>query len=206
MKKVILVGFFQEMVELCADCGMEIVGFFDDKRFKDGRVNPVRYLGDDADAKDLYQQYKDIEFIITPDAPCVRKRLADYYRSIGFSFATIIHPLATISPTAQIGEGSVIQKGVNVSANTRVGAFCRLNTHCNVTHDVVVGDFTTIAPDAVLLGYVTVGEGCYVGANSTVLPNCFIGNEVTIGAGAVVTKNLEPSITVVGVPAKSLCK
>ena len=204
MKGVILVGFFQEMVELCMDCGLEIIGTIDNNEGMDGRCFSVPYLGCDADAIAIHQKYKDAGIVITPDAPQLRRRLTNYYRSIGFSFATIIHPSATISPTAHIGEGVVIQKGVSISSNSRIGAFCRLNTHCNVTHDVFVGDFTTIAPSAVLLGYVTIGENCYVGANCTVLPRCSVGNEVTIGAGAVVTKNVDSLMTVAGVPAVSL--
>lgn len=205
MKRVILVGFFHEMAELCMDCGLDVIGTIDKKR-SDGLDWGVPCLGNDADAIELYQRYKDVEVIITPDAPRIRRKLADYYRSIGFSFATVIHPSASISPTAQIGEGVVIQKGVFVSANSRIGAFCKLNTHCNVTHDIIVGDYSTIAPDAVLLGYVTVGDHCYVGANSTILPHCIIEDDVTIGAGAVVTKNVDSSSTVVGVPARTLLK
>jgi sugar O-acyltransferase (sialic acid O-acetyltransferase NeuD family) len=201
MKRVILVGFFQEMVELCMDCGLEIVGAFDKKE-----IDGVPYLGNDADALKLYQQYKDIEVVITPDSPQVRRRLADYYRSIGYSFTKIIHPSAFVSPTAIVGDGVVIQKGVNVSAYTHIGCFCRLNTHCNVTHDIVVGDYSTIAPDAVVLGYVTIGENCYVGANSTILPKCAIGDGVIVGAGAVVTKNVDSFSTVVGIPARTLLK
>lgn len=203
MKKVILVGYFQEMVELCLDCGLEIIGAIDNNRF-DCKTVSVPYLGNDSDASALHKLYKDVKVIITPDAPQVRRRLVNYYRSIGFSFATVIHPSATISPTAKVGEGSVIQKGVNVSSNSQIGAFCRLNTHCNVTHDASVGDYTTIAPDAVVLGYVTVGENCYLGANSTVLPKCVIGDDATVGAGAVVTKKVNPSVTVIGVPARLL--
>lgn len=203
MKRVILVGYFQEMVELCLDCGLEIIGTIDKIKSDRGEYS-VPNLGNDSDAEKLYNLFKDAEVIITPDDPHIRRRLVDYYRSIGFSFATVIHPSATISPTAIIGEGAVIQKGVIISSNSQIGAFCRLNSNCNVTHDITIGDYTTIAPDAVILGYVTVGENCYLGANSTVLPKRIIGNGATVGAGAVVTKNVNPSVTVIGVPARIL--
>ena len=206
MKKVILVGYFQEMVELCLDCSMEIIGYIDKKAISIERLKSIPYLGDDAKAFELFHCYQNAEIIVTPDSPAIRRRLSEFYRSIGFSFATVVHPSATISPTAHIGEGSIIQKGVNVSADTHIGAFCRLNTHSNIMHDITIGDFSTIAPNAVILGYVNVGEGCYVGANSTILPNCVVGDGAIIGAGAVVTKDVVPSITVVGIPAKSIQK
>lgn len=202
MKKVILVGYFQEMVELCWDCGMEIIGAIDNNPIPD----VIPFLGKDSDAETIHQKYPDVDVVITPDAPRVRRRLVEYYRSLGFSFATVIHPAASISPTAQVGEGTVIQRDVNVSADTRVGSFCKLNTRCNVMHDNLLGDYSTVAPNAVLLGCVTLGENCYVGANSTILPTCAIGKGAVIGAGAVVTKDVDPSVTVVGVPAKVLQK
>jgi acetyltransferase-like isoleucine patch superfamily enzyme len=69
-------------------------------------------------------------------------------------------------------------------------------------HDNVIGNFTTIAPNAVLLGYVTTGECAYLGANSTILPNTKIGTEAIVGAGAVVTRDVPRSTIVKGVPAK----
>ena len=205
MKQVLLVGAFHEMIELCEDSGFEIVGLIDNAvKTSDYFGYPV--LGTDEDAKMLHEKYPMCSVVITPDAPSVRKRLVRQYVSLGFEFATIVHPSAMISKTAYIGQGSVIQRGVNVSSNTCIGRFCKLNTNANVMHDNHVGDFSTIAPNAVLLGYVNLGECAYIGANSTVLPNHTIGNGSIVGAGAVVVKDVPSGRTVVGVPAKIIDK
>ena len=161
-------------------------------------------LGTDEDAKVLREKYPFCSVVLTPDAPAIRKRLVNRYASLGFDFATVIHPSAMISKTARIGQGSVIQRGVHVSSNSRVGRFCKLNVNANIMHDNEIGDYATIAPDAVLLGYVKLEDGVYIGANSTILPNVTIGNNSIVGAGAVVVKNVQSDCTVVGVPAKSL--
>lgn len=200
MKEIILVGGFHEMIELCEDAGFSIIGIIDNELTGVYYGYPV--IGTDNDASSLYKQYPNCQVVITPDFPQLRKKLVDLYRSVGFSFATIIHPTATISRFATIGEGTVIQCRVNVSANTKIGNFCKLNMGCNVMHDNVIGDYATIAPNAVLLGYVSVGELNYIGANSTILPRISIGELCTVGAGAVVTKNVSIQKTVKGVPAK----
>ena len=69
-------------------------------------------------------------------------------------------------------------------------------------HDCYIGDFTTVAPNAVLLGAVHVGEGAYIGANATILPGIEIEAGAIIGAGSVVTKNVSANTLVYGNPAR----
>lgn len=199
-EKIILVGAFHEMVELCEDCGFHIAGIIDNKLRGDFMGYPI--IGTDADASQLFLSYSDCGIVLTPDLPAVRIKLSKMYSQVGFSFASVISPKSTISRSAVIGEGTVIQSGVNISAGTIVGNCVKLNTNANVMHDNKIGDFTTIAPNAVLLGYVNTGRSCYIGANSTILPNIIIGAGATVGAGAVVTKNISNSVIVKGIPAK----
>jgi len=45
---------------------------------------------------------------------------------------------------------------------------------------------------------------CLIGTGATILQDIHIKSDVTIGAGAVVTKNIEKGVTVIGIPAKPL--
>lgn len=197
---VIIVGGFHEIIELCEECGLNVVGIIDNE-LKDSYYG-VPIIGKDEDAERLFSKYGNCKVIITPDSPKVREKLVDLYKTIGYEFATVISPLAHISKYAEIGEGTVVQSGANVSAATKIGRFCKLNSCCNVMHDNVISDYTTIAPNAVLLGRVTTGKKSYIGANSTILPNIIIGAGSTVGAGAVVTRNVDASVIVKGIPAK----
>ena len=199
--KVIIIGAFHEMVELCEACRYEIAGIIDNHLT--GQYHGHRILGSDAVAGKM-QQYSDIPLIITPDNPDKRKTLALYYAKHGFSFANIIHPKALVSRSAIMGKGVVVQYGVNISSNVQIHDFVRINTYANIMHDCSVGNYTTIAPNAVLLGGVTIGERCYVGSNCTILPDRHIADAAIVGAGAVVINNVADKQTVVGNPAHRL--
>ena len=199
-QNILLVGAFHEMIELCELCGYEIDGIIDNEVV--GEYYGYKIVGTDDDARNLFCQYKNALVVITPSIPHIREQLVNLYSSIGYRFATLVSPYARVSKYAIIGEGTVIQSGANVSANTQIGRFVKLNTNCNIMHDNVIGDFVTVSPNAVTLGFVKTANRAFIGANSTILPYLSLGEDCVVGAGAVVTKNVEPKLTVKGVPAK----
>ena len=198
--EIILVGGFHEMIELCEKAGFIIKGIIDGNLRDSYYGYPV--VGSDEDAESLFPEYGKYKVVLSPDLPKVRAKLEQLYSAIGYDYATVISPNATISKFATIGRGTVVQDFVNVSAGTKVGNFVKLNTYCNVMHDNIVGDFSTIAPNAVSLGRIKIGKSSYIGANATILPGLVIGDGATVGAGAVVTKNIAYNIIVKGNPAK----
>ena len=199
-KQILLVGAYHEMIELCESCGYEVAGIFDNK-YNDEYYG-AKIIGTDEDAEKLFSKYGTIPLVVTPYMPSLREKLVKRYSSIGYKFATIISPEARISKYSTIGEGSVIQAGVNVAANTHVGCFVKLNTMCNIMHDDVIGDFVTVSPSAVTLGYVTIKDRAFLGANCTILPKLTVGERAVIGAGSVVTRDVPADIVVKGNPAK----
>jgi sugar O-acyltransferase (sialic acid O-acetyltransferase NeuD family) len=120
------------------------------------------------------------------------------------AFATAIHPSAVVSPSAKIGEGTVVMAGAIINADAVIGKHCIINTGASVDHDCVLGDYSHIAPHATLCGNVHVGEGTIVGVGACVVPSVLIGDWVTIGAGAAVICDINDGATAIGVPAKSL--
>lgn len=193
-------GGFHEIIELCEDCGVEIVGIIDNHLRGEYYGYPV--LGTDNDAERLFNDLKENALIITPDSPKIREKLVIQYRKIGYKFGTLISPKAVISKSAKIGLGTIIQTGVQVSSETIIGDFCKLNTCSVIMHDNCIGNFVTVAPHAVSLGRVLIKDYVYIGANSTILPELKINESATVGAGAVVTKNVKINAIVKGVPAK----
>lgn len=197
-KKIILVGFFCEAIELCEKCGYEIVGYVENKK----NDSQYKYLGNDSEFIKKRNEYQSYELFLVPDNPKVRQKLYNIYHNNGFRFATLISPQAIVSKSAHIGEGCMIQDGVNISSNVVLGKCVRVNSMANCMHDVHIEDFCVIAPSAVLLGHVNILDKAYIGANATVLPKLTI-NGGCVGAGAVVTKNVMQE-TVIGVPARRM--
>lgn len=204
-RRVVLIGGFCEIYELCERCGVCVCGVVD--------VTPqsvqgtgLRYLGDDAAFLARSEEFRMLPIIVVPDAPAVRLGIVERYRSAGFRFENLISPDADVSPTAQIGEGVVVQSHVTLMAHVRLGAFVKVNVGSAIFHESSIGEFATIAPNVTILGRACVGAGAYVGAASTLLPGVKVGASATVGAGAVVTRDVDDGVVVAGVPARRLVK
>ena len=84
------------------------------------------------------------------------------------------------------------------------GVVC--NTSSTIDHECIIGDFSFIAPGAVLCGNVKVGRSTFIGANAVIRQGIIIGNNVIIGAGTVVIRDIPDNSTVIGNPARKLVK
>lgn len=177
---------------------IEVVGFLDPSPTSTDPI--LARLGDDNAWCELLAKEPTLRAVLAVDPPLERARLAGHY---GWdSLLTIVAPSATVSRTARLGRGSIVQHRVNIGRNARVGLACKLNSEAYLHHDVVVGDYCTVGPGARLLGNVSIGPQTYIGSDATVLPRKRIGSDVIVGAGSIVTRNIPDGATVKGVPAK----
>jgi sugar O-acyltransferase (sialic acid O-acetyltransferase NeuD family) len=133
-----------------------------------------------------------------------RKNVYEELKQNGIECPVLIHTSATISPTATIGEASVVMPHSVVNADANIGTACIINTAAVIEHDCTIGDFTHISPNAALAGGVTVGEMSHIGIGANVIQLIKIGKGCIIGAGAAVISDIPDSATAVGVPARFL--
>ena len=120
----------------------------------------------------------------------------------GIPIATIIHPSAIISPTAQVNCGSTILANAVIHTLARIGTGCIINTGAIVEHDCVIKDFVNMSPNCAMAGHCSVESRAFLGIGSTLSPAVTIGEDAVIGAGAVVLTDIPAHATAVGVPAK----
>jgi sugar O-acyltransferase (sialic acid O-acetyltransferase NeuD family) len=122
------------------------------------------------------------------------------------TFLNIIDPTSSVSKFAFIKPDSSISLGVNSVINSlaKIEAGSIINTGAIIEHEVEIGKFSHIAPNATICGGVIIGENVFVGANTVVKQGVIIGNNSIIGAGSTVLTNVPANSTYAGSPAIKL--
>jgi sugar O-acyltransferase (sialic acid O-acetyltransferase NeuD family) len=140
------------------------------------------------------------EAVLAIGANAVRQRLAAAHPEA--RWVTVVHPSAVVHESVRLGAGTVVFAGAVLQPDVAVGAHAIVNTGATVDHDGRLGDFVHVAPGCHLSGGVTLGEGAFLGVGCACLPGVTVGAWTTVGGGGVVVRDLPPSVTAVGVPAR----
>jgi len=141
-------------------------------------------------------------FIIAIGNNVVRQQIAERLLKAGAQFPILSHPTAYISPSAKVGEGTVVMANSVVNAESIIGSHVIINTASVVEHDNIIEDYVHVSPSVTLTGNIHVGKGSHVGAGTTAIPGIQIGKWSVIGAGSTIINNIPSYVTAVGTPAK----
>ena len=131
-----------------------------------------------------------------------RRGFIETMRGRGFRFASLVHPFASVSKRATIGDGCIVNAGVVIGSNAELGETTIFNRGALIGHDDRIGACCTIGPGANLAGHVAIGEGSFVGQGAVIRERLSIGPGAVIGAGAVVLKDVGANQMVAGLPAR----
>jgi acetyltransferase-like isoleucine patch superfamily enzyme len=116
-----------------------------------------------------------------------------------------------------VGDDVVIGRGSLVENDTTIGAMTKIQAEAYITAYSTLEDYVFIAPCVVttndnfmgrterrheLIKGPTIRKGARIGGGAILLPGIEIGEDAFVGAGAVVTKDVEPRMLVVGSPAR----
>ncbi len=116
-----------------------------------------------------------------------------------------------------VGDDVVLGRGSLVENDTTIGALTKIQAEAYITAYSTLEEHVFVAPCVVttndnfmgrterrheLVKGPTIRRGARIGGGAILLPGVEIGEEAFVGAGAVVTKDVEPRMLVVGNPAR----
>lgn len=131
----------------------------------------------------------------------------------------MVADLASVRENVEIGEFTIVGRGVTIENKVRIGRRCKLETEAYITALSEIADGCFIAPEVTFtndnfLGRtkerfkfhkgVTMKRGARIGANVTVLPGITIHEDALVAAGSVVTRDVPARKIVMGSPARVL--
>lgn len=195
-------GHGRVVADAARAAGLELLGFLDDAgpaAAGPGGMVPDAPLLEAADPR-----LKAAVFVVAIGDNATRLRIARRLAGEGRTLHPVVHPDATVSPSAWLGGGVYVGARAVVGPGTAVDTAALVNTGAVVEHDGRADAGAHVAPGAVLGGGVHVGEAALVGLGARVLPGLRVGAGAVIGAGAVLTRDAEAGFTYTGMPARAV--
>jgi len=204
-------GFAREVAWLIQSCNRgreqyKVVCFIEDAVHLQGRtLNRIPVFS----FEQARSEFPGIGIVGAIGNPKTRQIVIEKAIQAGFETPDIIHPNVEYSEWVDFGNGVVICAGNILTTNIKLGEQVQINLDCTIGHDVIMGDYTTLAPGVHVSGWVHLGRRVYIGTGAVIINGTeerplIIEDDVIIGAGSCVTKSVSSGLTVVGVPAKPL--
>ena len=151
---------------------------------------------------------------------------AEIHDSVFIPSSTRVWGNSQIREGAKIGENCIIGRNVYIGAGVVIGNNCKIQNNALVYEPAVLEDGVFIGPAAILTNDkhpkavnedgsikttkdwnsqgVKIRSGAAIGAGAICVAPVEIGPDATVGAVSVVTRNVKPGQTVVGVPARPI--
>jgi acetyltransferase-like isoleucine patch superfamily enzyme len=130
--------------------------------------------------------------VILGDQSCVRERVV-------------------VADDVVIGRGSLVENDTTIGAMTKIQAEAYITAYSTLEEHVFVAPCVVTTNDNFmgrterrreLIKGPTIRRGARIGGGAVLLPGVEIGEEAFVGAGAVVTKDVQARMVVVGNPAR----
>ena len=112
----------------------------------------------------------------------------------------IISRCVTVNYCCKVGSRTKVMDGTHLTGNMVIGTDVFISINVCTTNDNAMGrsgysDESSRGP--------SIHDGAVIGAGAVLLPGVVIGRDARVGAGSVVTRDVLPGVTVIGVPARA---
>lgn len=147
-------------------------------------------------------------FVAAVGDPGLRERVATMCGERGMTADILCDPSVPLHESVRIGRGCIIASGAILTVDISLGDHVHINVGASVSHDAILGAFTTVSPGARIAGHVTLGDRVFVGIGATIVNGTpasplIVGDDVFIAAAACVVGPVTKGLRVMGVPAKA---
>lgn len=206
-KDIYIVGagtYGEVMCELAEILGYSVKGFYDEDGKKHGlTIMEHTVLGkfSDLDEEEIIKN----NYIVAIGNNEVRYKIMTRIINSGGNTPTLIHPTATISPSAEIGKGVYIQANTYIWTKVRIEDFCIISPNVVIAHHSNVGKACLVSTLTSVGASINIEDKVFIGMGCTIVTGMHtVGENSIIGAGAVVLKNIDKNSVYAGVPAKKI--
>lgn len=206
-KGVYIIGagtYGEAMCELADILDYSVIGFYDEDEKKLGlSIMDYPVLGKFSELND--KEISKNNYIVAIGNNVARFKIMTKINNSGGYTPTLIHPTATISPSAEIGNGVYIQAHAYIWTKVKINDFCIISPNVVVAHHSIIGKACLISTLAGVGASINIEDKVFVGMGCTIVTGMHIvGENSVIGAGAVVLKDVDKNSVYAGVPAKKI--
>ncbi len=192
-KKIILIGAGGHAVSsidvIEKENKYKIYGLVDKNKNK--FFNKYKIIGTDKDLSKIKKIYNNALITIGQIKELfLREKIFKRLKALKFNLPIICSPLAYVSKSAKVGEGTIIMHKAVINAKSKIGENCIINTGAIVEHDVIIGDNCHISTGVILNGGVNIGSNSFIGSGAVVRQNIKIGKASFVNAKKFIDKNL----------------
>jgi len=189
-------GHAKVVAEALIQSGHEILGFLTPEKKPGTEFYGFNILGDD----EVIKAFSPDEVVLANGVglmprQSLRWRLANHMRELGFSFATVVHPSATLASDVELAEGAQIMMRSILQAGVKIGRDSIINSGALLDHDCSIAENCHLAPGVVCSGGVEVSAGAFVGAGTIITQNISVGRNAIVAAGSTIYSDVPTDVT-----------
>lgn len=185
-------GHAKTVISLLRLLDWEIAGIIDDGVPAGSLISGVPVLGSAVVLPEL--RGKGIENAVNAVGGIgnysVRWNIFQRLQQYDFHFPTLIHPRAFVEDTVDLADGIQVLAQSYISSESCVGFGTLINAGVIISHDGKIGQCVNLSPGALLAGEVTVGDFAQIGMGATINLGITVGSGARIGNSAVVKEDV----------------
>lgn len=152
--------------------------FVDDSYPEGTEICGVPVVGAIQDLARLRKEYTHL--VVTIGDNRLRERIYLQAEGLGFAFPNVVARTAYVSPFGRLGWGCILLNNAVVQNGAQIGNGVVLNAGVEAHHDCAIGDFALVYTNSVVRTGAKVGERTKIGSTATV------GNFVQVPENAVI--------------------